>query len=139
MDVDVLAEVPGPLPATDDRDTAGFWEAARRHRLAVLMCDDCDAVLHMPMAYCHHCGSWATRWQETSGDGVVYSWTTVDHQVHPAFPTPYTVVLVELVDHPGVRFVSNLDGVPDLRAGQPMHVVFDDAGDGVVLPRWELA
>ena len=47
------------------------------------------------------------------------------------------MVLVELDDAPGVRYVGNLAGRPDLREGMPMRVRFDDAGDGVTLPNWE--
>ena len=92
---------PRPVPVDDDHDTGGFFAAARRGELVVRVCNGCDAVLHLPRAYCHTCGSWDGRWQPVSGEGRVYSWTTVDHQVHPAFPMPYTIVLVELDDRAG--------------------------------------
>jgi hypothetical protein len=60
----------------------------------------------------------------------------VEHQVHPAFPAPYTVVLVELDGTDGARLVGHLPGRPDLVAGQAMVVRFEDAGEGVVLPQW---
>ena len=28
-------------------------------------------VLHLPRAYCHHCGSWEAHWQPVSGHGRV--------------------------------------------------------------------
>lgn len=124
------------LPVDDDLDTGGFFEAARRHELAIRRCNGCDAVLHMPRAYCHRCGSWEGRWQAVAGTGTVYSWTVVEHQVHPAYPVPYTVVLVQLDDVPAARLVGHLPGRPHLSAGQPMRVWFEDAGDGVVLPQW---
>ena len=65
-----------------------------------------------------------------------YSWTIVEHQVHPAYPVPYTIVLVELDDHPGVRFVGHLAGAPQLTDGQAMRVWFEQLDDGVVLPQW---
>ena len=77
----------------------------------------CAAVLHMPRAYCHTCGSWKSRWEPGRGRGRLYSWTTVEHQVHPAFPVPYTVVLVELDDHPGVRLIGYLRGAPGAGRG----------------------
>ena len=125
-----------PVPVVDDVDTGGFFEAARRHELAVRMCNGCDAVLHVPVAYCHRCGSWDTRWQTVAGRGRLHSWTVVAHQVHPAYPVPYTVLLVDLEEHPGVRLVGQLPGRPALRAGQPMEVWFDDIGDDVILPQW---
>jgi uncharacterized OB-fold protein len=125
-----------PFPVTDDHDTAGFFEAARRHELAIRMCDHCDAVLHLPVAYCRSCGSWDTHWQRVSGAGRLYSWTVVAHQVHPAFPAPYTLVLVELEDHPEARLVGSMPGRHELQAGQPMEVWFESLGDDVVLPQW---
>jgi uncharacterized OB-fold protein len=129
---------PRLLPVDDDRDTGGFFEAARRHQLAIKVCDQCGQVLHMPRAYCRACGSWSSSWVPVAGSGRVYSWTVVEHQVHPAYPVPYTIVLVELEDRPGVRLIGHLPGAPSLREGQPMRVRFEDAGDDVVLPQWEL-
>jgi uncharacterized OB-fold protein len=125
-----------PLPVTDDIETAGFFDAAADGALAIKMCDGCDAVLHVPVAYCHRCGSFATRWQRVQGTGRLYSWTVVAHQVHPAFPAPYTVVLVELDDHPEARLVGQLPGRPDLTVGQPMEVGFERLAEDVVLPQW---
>jgi uncharacterized OB-fold protein len=130
---------PRPLPVDDDRDTAGFWEAARRHELAVLTCQACGAVLHMPRAYCSRCGGWSVAWREVAGRGSLHSWTVVDHQVHPAFPVPYTVVLVQLDEVPEVRLVGHLPGDPELAEGQPMEAWFEELGDGVVLPQWRPA
>jgi uncharacterized OB-fold protein len=129
---------PRPLPVDDDIDTGGFFEAARREELAIRVCDGCGAVLHMPRAYCHTCGSWAGHWQPVSGRGRVYSWTTVEHQVHPAFPVPYTVVLIQL-DDVQARLVGHLPGTPELVEGQPMEVWFETLDDGVVLPQWRTA
>jgi hypothetical protein len=134
---EVLA--PRPVPVIDDHDTGGFFEAAARGELAIRMCNGCDAVLHMPVAYCHRCGSWEGRWQPTAGTGRLYSWTVVTHQVHPAYPVPYTVLLVELDDHPEARLVGQLPGRPDVEAGQPMEVWFEPVSDGVVLPQWRPA
>jgi uncharacterized OB-fold protein len=129
--------VPRPLPAVDDHDTGGFWEAARRGELVVRRCAGCGTVIHMPMAHCHACGSWEGRWEPVSGWARVHSWTVVDHQVHPAFPVPYTILLVDLEDHPGVRFVGYLPGAADLTPGEPVRVRFEELADGTVLPQWE--
>jgi hypothetical protein len=122
------------LPVDDDVDTGGFFAAARRGELVVRRCNGCDAVLHLPVAYCHACGSWDGRWAPMAGTGTVHSWTVVEHQVHPAFPVPYTVVLVQL-DDVAARFVGHLPGHVELTAGQPMRVWFEEI-DGAVLPQW---
>jgi uncharacterized OB-fold protein len=135
-DVSVAARI---RPVTDDRDTGGFWEAARRGELCLRQCVSCGAFLHMPRAYCSACNSWETRWQPVAGRGRLYSYTVAEHQVHPAFPVPYTIVLVELDDAPGVRLVGSLPGDPELVIGQPMEVWFERLGDEVALPQWRPA
>ena len=125
------------LPVDDDRDTAGYWEAARRHELAISVCGTCGAPLHLPRAYCSRCNSWNAIWKTVTGRGHVYSWTTVEHQVHPAYPVPYTIVLVELDDMPGVRLVGHLPGTAPVTEGQAMQVWFMPVDDDVVLPQWE--
>ena len=127
------------LPVDDDRDTGGFFEAARRGELVVRACSSCGTILHLPRAYCKACGSWEGEWRPVAGTGTLHSWTVVDHQVHPGYPVPYTIVLVDVDGAPGVRMVGHLPGSPDLRDGLPMRVRFDEAGDGVVVPQWEPA
>ena len=128
------------LPVDDDLDTGGFFEAARRGELAVRRCNRCDTVLHVPRMYCRHCGSWDGRWAVVDGRARLYSWTVVHHQVHPAYPVPYTVVLVDLDELPGTRLVGHLAGAPELAVGMPMDVWFEQLGDidgrPVVVPQW---
>lgn len=126
------------LPVVDDLDTGGFFEAARRHELVLRRCNRCDSVLHMPRMYCHACGSWDGRWEPVAGTGTAYSWTVAEHQVHPAYPVPYTVVLVALDDVPA-RFVGYLPGAPVLSPGDPMEVWFEELDGGGVLPQWRPA
>ena len=135
-----MTDVPPLLPVVDDVDTRGFFDAARRGELAIRMCDGCDAVLHMPRAYCHRCGSWDGRWQPVAGTGTVHSWTVVEHQVHPAFPTPHTLVLVEVDGLDGTRLVGTLPGRVELTPGRRVEAWFDVVDDDglVVLPQWRL-
>jgi uncharacterized OB-fold protein len=128
--------IPPLLPVTDDRDTGGFWDGASRRQLTLRECTSCGAILHMPRAYCHACGSWEGRWKPFSGRGRIYSWTVVEHQVHPAYPVPYTIVLVELDDAPGTRLIGSIPGSADLTVGQAMEVTFEQRSEGVVLPQW---
>jgi uncharacterized OB-fold protein len=125
------------VPNEHDVDTEGFWAAARQHRLVVRRCVSCETVLHMPRAYCRNCGSWDTQWVAVSGRGHLFSWTVVEHQVHPGFPVPYTVVLVELDDAPAAHLVGHLPGAPELVGGQAMEVWFEELDDGVTLPQWK--
>jgi uncharacterized OB-fold protein len=120
----------------DDPDTGGFFQAARRNRLAAKFCRACGAPIHLPRPFCPSCRSRDLEWRDLSPNGRVYSWTVVEHQVHPAFPVPYTILLIELDDMPGVRLVGNIAGDAVLNIGDPVRATFDPAGNEVIFPQW---
>lgn len=135
----MMTDTVRPLPVTDDEETGGFWNAATEHRLVVRACNSCSAILHLPKSYCHHCGSWDVGWRDVPQTGSLYSWTVLQHSIHEAFPAPCTVVLVQVDEHPEVRFVGQLPGAPELYDGMPMRVRFEDVEPGITIPQWEPA
>jgi len=126
------------LPAVDDVDTAGHFAAAADGRLAVRRCATCDAVLHLPVAYCRHCGNVGDRWVDVAPVGRIYSYTVVTHQVHPDFPVPYTVLLIELEELPEVRLIGHLEGRPEVYVGQPVAAEFKRLSATAGVPVWRL-
>lgn len=122
-----------------ERDTRGYWEALRSHRLVVQRCLECRTYRHHPRPMCPSCHSLAFEWAPVSGRGTVYSYAIVTQPLHPywADRTPYSVVLVELEE--GIRIVSNLVGCPNesIRIGMPVTVVFEDVSDEISLPMFE--
>ena len=69
------ASGPRPVPVTDDPDTAGFFEAARRGQLALRFCPRCNLVVHFPRAYCDRCPGSATEWRAVRPAATLYSFT----------------------------------------------------------------
>jgi uncharacterized protein len=137
-----VSAAPGPprlAPVADDPDTGGFFAAAAAGQVALRYCADCGALLHLPRAYCHRCGGWSTGYRVVAPRARVYSWTVVEHQIHPAYPVPYTVALVELADESAARLISFLPGRPDLYAGQELHAWFEPLADGTTLVQWRPA
>lgn len=127
------------IPFTEDRDTGFFFEAAKAEKLVFRQCAVCGTGkgLHLPTVFCPDCGTEDTGWVEASGVGRLYSWTHVHHQVHPDYPAPYTIVVVELEEAPNVRMVGSVKGLPELVAGQRMEVWFEQITEDVVLPQWK--
>jgi uncharacterized OB-fold protein len=126
----------GLYPRINDRETHSFFEASAQGKLIFRACNSCGHGLHPPTEYCRHCNSWDTAWREASGTGRLYAWTTAVHPVHPGYPTPYTIVVVQLDDSPDVRLIGHIDGEPALTEGMKMEVWYETLEPGTVLPQW---
>ena len=125
-----------------DAWTQPFWEAAARHRLVVARCADCGRHRSPPTPFCPGCRSQAIDWTESSGRGVVYSYTVVAREIMPGMADnlPYVPAVIELPDAGGVRLISNVvDAELDaIRVGAEVEVVWDRHEDGVTVPRFRL-
>ena len=131
-----MAIVPGMTELT-----APYWAAAREKRLVVQQCRSCGQVWHPPLPRCPHCHAADLGWRQVRGDGTIYTYTIVRHPTHYAFADaiPYVLAIVELAEGP--RLVTAITGVPpaEVRAGQPVRVVFREVADGITLPYFEPA
>lgn len=129
-----------PLPRVTPENRP-FWEAARRHQLALQRCTACQRVWYPPGPVCPDCLSGDFAWERLSGRGMIASWVVFHKAYFPAFTgeIPYAVVQVELEEGP--RLTANLVGVAneDIRVGLPVEVVFDDVTAEVSLPRFRRA
>jgi uncharacterized OB-fold protein len=85
---------------------------------------------------CPVCGSDDVPWEESSGNGTVYSFTVVRQSRHPYFGsrTPYVLALIDV--EPGFRMMSNVVEVdPEaVRVGMPVRVTFENHGADVGIP-----
>lgn len=126
-----------PLPAADAL-TGFFWEAVARHELMMLRCQRCQHYVHYPRPICPRCQSEDLAPESVSGKGSLYSHTQTVQAFHPfwADKLPYVVAIVELVEEPGLRMVSNLVNCPDdqRRIGLPVEVDFVEVAQGLTLP-----
>jgi uncharacterized OB-fold protein len=97
---------------------------------------------------CPFCLSTRSRWDLMSGKGSVWSWVVAHPPLLPAFQAfaPYVVAVVSLDEDEDLRLVANLVSGPDsdinsvppesVTIGMPVGVVFQPAGEDIVLPRW---
>ena len=131
----------GVPPVVDDPETAGIFAAAAEKRLVVQQCAECGHRQQPPRPRCINCLGNSMAWADLPQVGRLHSWTVVEHQIHPNFPPPYTVILVDVVpeqDADAVRCLGYLPGRPDVAIGDPLRAVFVEVADGVTLPNWEL-
>ena len=126
-----------PLPLPDD-ETRFFWDAAREHRLVMQFCTDCKRFYHYPRPVCPGCLSSDMAPAELSGRGTVYTYTIAEQAFHPFFADrlPYTLIVVDLEEQPGLRFVSELVqcSPDDVTVGMPVEVVWEDVTEEITLP-----
>lgn len=114
-----------------------FWTSGADGGLRILRCSSCAYFIHPPTSYCPQCGGREPLPHRVSGRATVQSFT-VNHQQWDDSPDPYVVAIVELVEQPGLRLMTNLVGAApeDMRIGMVVRVVFEDHGD-VQLPLFE--
>ena len=101
-------------PTVVDRGSSGFFAEAAQGRLSVLTCTSCGKRIHLPRPRCVYCGGTGPVWQPVARTGTVYAHTVVEHQVHPLFPVPYTVIVVDV------------DGTPEGEIRKSAAAIADD-------------
>lgn len=106
-----------------------YWSAADEGRLLLKRCRACGQVHHYPRDICPHCLSADTEWTPASGDGVVYSFSTMGKG-----EAAYTLAFVTLRE--GVTMMTNLvDCDPSqVGIGQAVRVVFKPSDGGHAVP-----
>jgi uncharacterized OB-fold protein len=136
-----------PLPAVTS-DSAPFWEGTARGELLMQKCSSCGRLRFPPRPMCPSCQSLDNEWVPMSGRATVWSFVVPHPPLLPAFAelAPYNVVVVALDEDPALRLVGNLVASPEgpineidpatIRIGMPVEVVFQPAGEDIVLPRW---
>lgn len=119
-------------PAGDPGPEAQFAAALAQDQFRIQRCTACSEHAFYPRALCPHCGAAALEWVEASGNGRVYSATTVRRK--PQAGGDYNVALVDLDEGP--RLMSRIDGMlPDqVRIGMRVKArVVNDAAKGKLL------
>ena len=131
-----------PLPRFPELDSQPFWEATKQHKLIYQTCNDCKEVIFYPRRHCTNCGSLNTSWQESRGEGSVYTYSVIMQSRHPAFKDlgAFAIGYIDLDE--GFRMMSNIvgvnDPVKDIHCGMRVKVHWEDQGeDAVSLPMFE--
>lgn len=121
-----MRKIPAPkvLP-----ETLPYWQAADAGRLLVKRCNSCGQVHHYPRDICPHCLSSDTVWQDATGTGTVYAFSTMG-----SGEAAYTLAFVTLAE--GVTMMTNLvDCDPaTVRIGDKVKVVFQPSQGGHAVP-----
>jgi uncharacterized OB-fold protein len=131
-----------PLPPDVGADAldAPFWDGCRRGEFLLHVCEDCERA-YWPSTACPEHGWEPMRWLPASGRGEVHTYTVFHHAYLPWLEDriPYVLAVVRLDEGP--FFHSDLlECAPeDVAIGMRVEVVFEEAGEGWVLPHFRPA
>jgi uncharacterized protein len=119
--------IPAPRPTPE---TEPFWAAAKEGRFLIKRCEACGEPHWLPRTICPFCMSDRTVWEESPGEGVIYTFSIMRRS-----PTgPFAIGYVTLDEGPSL--LTNFVNVAaeDLKIGQRVKVRFQDAEGGQPVP-----
>ena len=80
-------------------ETAPFWEAAKAGKFMIKRCTACGEPHYFPRSICPFCFSDKTVWEESSGEGTIYTYSLMRKS-----PTgPYAIGYVTLKEGPSLQ------------------------------------
>ena len=129
---------PRPIPALEPR-TQAFWRACRAGRLEFTRCVPCAYFIHPSRPICPRCRGRHLELATVSGRARLHSFTVNHQRWYPGQEVPYVIGLVELVEQPGLRLMTNVVNCPleGVHIGMPLRVLFENVSDDVALPLFE--
>lgn len=129
QDRPALMSRPIPAPAVTI-ESKPFWDAAAEGKFLIKRCNDCGEAHWYPRALCPFCFSDKTVWEESPGEGVIYTYSVM----HRSPSGPYGIGYVTLNEGPAV--LTNFVDVPadGLSIGQKVKVKFQPTENGPPVP-----
>jgi uncharacterized protein len=123
--------IPLPVPTVTSQP---FWDGCTGGELLYQRCLSCSRPVFNPSSVCRWCGSGEMEWQQSAGQGSIYSWTVAWRPQAPSFKTPYVAIIVDMDE--GYQMLSNLIGCEpdDAHAGMRLTVDFHPVGGNITLP-----
>jgi uncharacterized OB-fold protein len=89
-----------PVPP-QNLESKPFWDAAQEGRFLIKRCTACGEPHWYPRNLCPFCFSSDTVWQESPGEGVIYTFSVMRYNT----PVPYGIGYVTLDE--GVSLLTN--------------------------------
>jgi uncharacterized OB-fold protein len=130
---------PFPQPAiSPSPDALAFWDAAKRHELALPYCLVCQRYFFYPRSLCPSCGSRDLQWRRATGRGTLYTFCIQHQSALPGFreATPFVTAIVTLDEGPRLMaLLVDVVPTPDaIHCDMPVEVAFVGNVDGQSLP-----
>jgi len=118
-----------PAPAVS-LETKPFFDATAEGRFLIKRCQACGKAHWYPREMCPHCHHEHTVWEESPGEGVIYTYSVMWRSPSG----PYAIGYVTLDEGP--RILTNFVGVPPdgLAIGMRVKVRFQPTEGGPPVP-----
>lgn len=115
-----------------------FWKGGAEGELRFLFCKGCKYHIHPPSPLCPQCLGKDLEVRAVSGRATLLTYTENHQPWLPGVPVPYLVGIVEIVEQPGLRLMTNIVNCPldKVRIGMPVKVLFEQHED-VYIPLFE--
>ena len=103
-----------------------FWDAALEGKFLIKRCNACGEPHWYPRTICPFCHSSDTSWEESKGEGAIYTFSVMRRNT----PVPYAIGYVTLDE--GVSLLTNfIDCDFDaLKIGQRVKIKWSGTGEG---------
>lgn len=118
-----------------------FWDGCAEGELRLQRCSGCGHLRFPISPTCPRCLDDGFAWESLSGRGSIFSFVVFRQGYHPYWKErlPYATALVQLDEGPRM-FGDVVDADPEsLEVGMPLEVTFDQATDGLSIPRFLVA
>ena len=110
-------------------ETQPFWDAAKEGKFLIKRCTACGEPHFFPRSICPFCFSDETVWEESSGEGEIYTFS----HMRKSATGPYVIAYVTLKEGPSVQ-TNIVDCDPTtVKIGQKVKVVWKPT-EGAPLP-----
>src|SRR5947209_13444447 len=94
--MDTKVKYPTPQGNTETRH---FWEQAANGKLLIKRCTACGEAHYFPRSLCPFCFSDKTVWEESSGEGEIYTFSLM----RKSATGPYAIAYVTLKEGPSLQ------------------------------------
>ena len=117
-----------------------FWEATKRHEIAMPICKTCSKIFFYPREACPNCTSMDLGWTKLGGKRKVYTYNRVRQAVHPSFQSEHGHIYAIIELDEGPKIPSNIVGCApeDVFVGMEVSAVFEDVSDEYTLLKFQI-
>jgi uncharacterized OB-fold protein len=106
-----------------------FWDAAKEGKFMIKRCTTCGEAHFFPRAICPFCFSDKTEWEQSSGEGEIYTYS----HMRKSATGPYVIAYVTLKEGPSVQTNIVDCELDQVKIGQKVKLVWKQT-DGAPLP-----